>query len=238
MSAVKKLFADTLGKVLFRPVRVESAREVAPRFRRIELAGERLVGASFQAGDKVQVFLETGTRTYTPFSFDAARGMLSLLVYVHGSSPGAEWGKTVKAGDKALLFGPRGSLEFNVQGAPSIVVGDETSFALGRVLREQRSAAQVHLLFECQNPGDAECALSNLDVDGARLFPRTADDAHLSAIEEVVAEALARDRSHQLVLTGRSVAIQRLRHGLKQRGLLLVGQKSKAYWAPGKRGLD
>ncbi len=238
MSAVKKLFADTLGQVLFRPVRVVSARDVAPRFRRIELAGERLVGASFNAGDKVQIFLEAGARTYTPFSFDGAQGTLSLLVYEHGSSPGAVWGKTVKAGDKALCFGPRSSLDLGAQGGPCVVFGDETSFALGRVLREQRSAAQVQLLFECQDPDDAERALSNLDVEGARLFHRAADDSHLATIEEAVARLITTEQRCQLVLTGRSVAIQRLRVGLKQRGLSLGGQKSKAYWAPGKRGLD
>jgi hypothetical protein len=65
---------------------------------------------------------------------------------------------------------------------------------------------------------------------------RRADDTHLPEVEQRLADALARTPRASLVLTGRAPAIQRLRTGLKARSL--SAHKSKAYWAPGKRGLD
>ena len=40
------------------------------------------------------------------------------------------------------------------------------------------------------------------------------------------------------MFSGRAAAIQGVRKALKRRGVNLAGAKAKAYWAPGKVGLD
>jgi hypothetical protein len=51
-----------------------------------------------------------------------------------------------------------------------------------------------------------------------------------------VSDLAARTPRASIVLTGRAPAIQQLRAALKARSLST--HKTKAYWAPGKRGLD
>ncbi len=55
---------------------------------------------------------------------------------------------------------------------------------------------------------------------------------------EAVARALSAHPGAQLVLSGRAAAIQAVRQGLRARGVDLGGARAKAYWAPGKVGLD
>src|SRR5690349_21072029 len=109
MASLKKMIVTTLG--LHRTLAVEDVAEISPSFRRVVLTGEALRSAAFAPGDKVQVMLDAGARTYSPFSFDAQRGSLSLLVYLHAqaadAAPGTAWGTRVKAGDAVQLFGPR-----------------------------------------------------------------------------------------------------------------------------------
>ena len=174
-----------LGKLLTPELVISAAETLAPGFHRLTLEGETLRGASLTPGDKVQVVLEGGTRTYTPFAFDPAKGTFDLLVYAHGDTPGAAWGRAAKAGQRIHVFGPRGSIALD---------------ALG------------------------------LEAD---LVARTPGDAHLAELEAKLRARTART----LVLTGKAQTIQALRARLRDRPPF-AAQKTKAYWAPGKRGLD
>jgi hypothetical protein len=50
--------------------------------------------------------------------------------------------------------------------------------------------------------------------------------------------ALGEHEQPQLVLTGHAQTIQAVRARLKQERVAYAGQKVKAYWADGKKGLD
>lgn len=219
-----------LGKLMFPELRVARAEAITPSFRRLTLAGESLKKVSFTPGDKVQVSLDEGARTYTPFAFDAARGSLDLLVYAHGDTPGARWGRTVAEGDLVRVFGPRGSIALAALAGPVVVFGDETSFALARALLDRHASPRP--LFEVTNVAESNAVLAALGVT-ADLVERRDGDAHLAEVD-----AQLRSRSGAtLVLTGKAQSIQSLRARLKARPAFSA-QKVKAYWAPGKRGLD
>jgi len=236
MPTVKEVFGEVLGKLRIRELTVSAAREVAPRFRRIDLSGTTLRGASFEPGNKLQIMLRGGTRTYSPFAFDAERGALSLLVYVHGSSPGAAWAERVSEGERVRVFGPRASLALRSLRAPVVLFGDESSFGVARALAEA-SATPSACVFEVSRPADSALALEHLALAQDGLVSRRDDDAHLSEVAERLRGLLARDPAASLVLTGRAAAIQRLRAALKGPSTGRE-QKTKAYWALGKRGLD
>lgn len=53
-----------------------------------------------------------------------------------------------------------------------------------------------------------------------------------------VAVKTATQSNAALVLTGKAQTIQALRALARRDQVTYVAQKSKAYWAPGKRGLD
>lgn len=219
-----------LGKLLTPELVISAAETLAPGFRRLTLEGESLRGASFTPGDKVQVVLEGGTRTYTPFAFDPAKGTFDLLVYVHGDTPGAAWGRGAKAGERIHVFGPRGSIALDALAGPVLVTGDETSFAVARAQLDRGGA--VAPVFEVTNVAESSAVLVALGLE-VDLVARTPDEAHLDELE---AKLRAR-KAHTLVLTGKAQTIQALRARLRARPPF-AAQKTKGYWAPGKRGLD
>lgn len=237
MASIKKIVGEVVGKWLFRELTIEANDEVAPRFRQLTLGGD-LAGARFSAGDKVQVLLEAGFRTYTPFAFDAQRNSIAILVYSHGDAPGSIWAREAKVGDSLRVFGPRGSLPLATWDTPAVIFGDETSFAVARSLRDHRGgSSSIRCVFEVSDASAAATALSSLGLANVEIVERAEGDAHLAHVAARVRVALE-GNGGKLALTGKAQSIQRLQRELKAQPVNLAGQKAKAYWAPGKRGLD
>lgn len=238
MGFLKKALGETVGRLLFRELRVTTTRAIAARFRRIDLASDELQRVSFGAGDKIQLMVGDGeTRTFSPFAFDGARGAMSLLVHLHGeASPGALWGKQAAVGDRVRAFGPRGSLPLTTMQGPVVLFGDETSFGVARALLEHRGDGRdLSFVFETTDVDSAAAALEHLEL------PRESVVALENVPQQAEAKirgALERHPNAHLVLTGRAPSIQALRAAFKQRPMAHSGQRVRAYWAPGKRGLD
>lgn len=177
-------------------------------------------------------------RTYTPLAWDSARGATQLLVYLHGNSPGAEWGRDVRVGDRCQFMGPRGSLALSSLQGPVVLFGDETSFAVAHTLRNLRAGADgVEQVFEVSSGDASESVLRELHLSDSALVERAPDEGHLPTVAERLGAALKRHPGAHLVMTGRAQAIQALRARLREEGVS-AAQKVKAYWSAGKRGLD
>ncbi|MBM7116520.1 siderophore-interacting protein [Archangium primigenium] len=233
MTTAKAAVQGLLGRLFFRDTTVTHAEDVGRRFRRLVLSGPALRGVEWTPGDKLQIFLpDAGTRTYTPLRWDASTGETELLAYLHGDTPGARWARTVRAGAALQIFGPRSSL---VVGGPSpaVMFGDETSLALARANGEPGRT-----VLEVSEPEETQGALDALGLRGVRLVTRRADDAHREELVDAVAQALQAHPGAPLVLSGRAAAIQGVRQGLKARGTAAPALKTRAYWAPGKVGMD
>ena len=225
-----------LGQFFLDSATVTRVREPAPRFRWVELEGASLRGKPCEPGDKVQVFLpEAGMRTYTPLAWDAQKGTTSFLVYLHGTGPGAEWGRRVSVGDTVRFFGPRHSLKLGEGNGPVVLFGDETSFGVAWSLRTD-GKREVLPVFEVSRREDAAPMLRELGLEGTDL-ERQAADAHLGEAHERLRAALARAPHASLVMTGRAQSIQALKARFKT-GAPAASGKNKAYWSVGKTGLD
>lgn len=240
MASGQAIIGEWLGRFFFTEARVGQVRDMSPRFRWMELVGEGLRDVEWSPGDKVQVYLPgEGMRTYTPLGWDAALGATRFLVYLHGDGPGAAWGRAVKTGDRCQFFGPRGSLDLKSLKGPVVLFGDETSFAVAHALATLRAAtADVEQVFEVSSRSESEAVLGELGLTGARVVEKRQGDAHATEVASRVREALERRPGAQLVLTGRALSIQALRGTLRASGARHAGQKVKAYWSDGKRGLD
>jgi NADPH-dependent ferric siderophore reductase len=240
MPLLKKMVGEVFGKFVFRELTVERTYEPSPRFKRVELRGDALRGAAYEPGDKLQIFIDGDMRTYSPFSFDAERGALSLLVYLHAAgTPSTSFARALAEGDRVQVFGPRRSLRLADIAGPIVFLGDETSFGVARSLEEsadrQRSIATI---FEVSERAEAEKALATLDLARSTLVERRAADSHFPELERALVSELDALAGATLVLTGRAATIQFARRALKERAPKVVTQKVKAYWALGKRGLD
>lgn len=228
----------TLTRLVMRPARVVRAVELTPDFRLIDFQGEALKNCSWSPGDKVQIKLDSGfvTRTYTPIDWDRDEGRTRFLAYCHGTGPGSLWAKQVAAGDERPLFGPRHSLGLAGLSPSTVLVGDETSFALALALEALGAPAERRYCFEVNDRSEAADVLEQLGLPGPVLVERQADDAHLPRLGDAVLASA--QPAGIFVLTGKASSIQHVSRTLKRQDVGTRRLRTKAYWAPGKTGLD
>jgi ferric-chelate reductase (NADPH) len=198
------------------------------RFRTITLAGDGLRGASWVPGDKVRVRAGTGgfaLRTYTPVSWDPARGETTLLAYVHSPTggPGAAWCAGVAVGDACQFLGPQRSVRLDRLSASPVFVGDETS--LGLLLATPASTACV---LEAAAPSGVRSAMGD----------REASIVRYGELPDAAVAALRAHPDAPLLLTGRAQSIAAVRKAVKAAGLHDRETVAKAYWDEGRKGLD
>ncbi|WP_296943152.1 siderophore-interacting protein [uncultured Massilia sp.] len=211
---------------------------VAERFYLLTLESPQFRGAGWVPGQKIQVRMGTGlaTRTYTPLDWDPDNGRLRILAFAHGPGPGSEWASRGGHGDACHVFGPRTSIDLRGRApGPVVVLGDETSLGLIHALSGQAPGG-VHGLVETDACRPVRQVLARLGLKSVEPFEKRHDDAHVADIECRLS-GLAADGA-QFVLTGRSWFIQRMRRTLKMLGMPAGRLTAKAYWVPGKTGLD
>lgn len=246
-SAIPPRPITRLGRIegsLLRPflkgVTVSESRRIADRFRLVTLMGQPLRGVPWTPGAKVQVQLGGWVyRTYTPLSWNPVAGSMQLLLYAHGDGPGAAWTRSIEVGHPCSLFGPRSSLDLDQLARPALVFGDETSIGLVHALRSSaRGADDVTVVLEVTSKPIAEAALEASGVRSVELVERAPNDAHLRQLEEMIVHHLGARSLQSCLLSGKSTSIQALNKRLRTEGVLRRQIRTKAYWAPGKAGLD
>ncbi|MET0343281.1 MAG: siderophore-interacting protein [Polyangiales bacterium] len=235
MSSAKALLGGILGRYLFRDAQVTQVIDVGPSLRRIVLRGEALRDVAWRPGDKLEVFLpEVGMRAYTPLRWDRDAGETELFVYLHGESPGASWARGLRGDERVQVFGPRRSLSV-AEGAGVVLFGDETSLGLLHALALGPPARAVTAVLEVGRPDEVRAAVAALGLT-ATLIARAPDDGHLDAVRDVIARAREAQPEAALVMSGRARGIQALRRALRTAPWAAIA--TKAYWSPGKVGLD
>jgi NADPH-dependent ferric siderophore reductase len=227
-----------LGRLFMKQAGIVGAHDLGGGFHVIELVSPQFRGVDWSPGQKVQIGVGPGFsyRTYTPIEWDAGRGLTRIIAYAHGDGPGSDWVRTVKAGDSCEVFGPRASLAVGSLKPPIILFGDETSLGLAAAIRLQGASQELSCVFEVNSAAAVHAALDldSFGIHGAQLFERRRDDAHLAEI----AAALLSASGASVILTGKATSIQRLRTALLRGGVPRSRLLTKAYWAPGKKGLD
>jgi NADPH-dependent ferric siderophore reductase len=230
--------SQALLRLLMTRATVVASAPLAERFRLVTLESATFEGTAWIPGQKLQIAMGSAfvARTYTPIDWDAAAGRTRILGYAHGDGPGSAWLLGLKPGDACDLFGPRGSLDVNRTAGPLAVFGDETSIGLAHALihRDRTPALACH--FEVGDIEGCRRVTAKLGLDDAVLFERRDDEAHLDAMKAAL-PALA-ETGATFVLTGRAYMIQQLRQGLIRQAFPAARILAKAYWAPGKKGMD
>ncbi|MDV6329990.1 siderophore-interacting protein [Asticcacaulis sp. 201] len=232
------LIDRTLRHLLMRPARVGAITTLSPRFRLLELEGAALQGVVWTPGQKIQVAMNANfsARTYTPISWDADIGTTRILVYSHGLGPGACWAEERREGDTCHFFGPRPSLDIANIPTPVVVFGDETSFGLAAATRTALRNTAYRYVLETSDLHQSRSVLASIGLADANLIGRRGDNAHLAAIETELIRSI--ESGAHFVLTGKATSIQHFHRTLKRLGVRPAHIKTKAYWAPGKVGLD
>ncbi|HJU38900.1 MAG TPA: hypothetical protein VJ724_04955, partial [Tahibacter sp.] len=227
-----------LIRLLMKPARVVDAERIGERFRLITLESAAFRGLDWIPGQKLQIAMGSAfvARTFTPIDWDAANGRTRLVGYAHGDAPGSAWLRNASRGDDGDVFGPRASLATTRMAGACVVFGDETSIGLVHATQRHSPGGTVRCLIEANDVADARAALERLDVDGAAVFERSPDDAHLDVIERRLPALAAGGAT--FVLTGKASSVKRMHRALKALGVPASRLLAKPYWAPGRTGLD
>ncbi|MFA1682200.1 siderophore-interacting protein [Achromobacter dolens] len=224
-------------RLFMKPTRIMAAESLAGGLRLLTLQSPAFREARWVPGQKVQIAMGSAfvARTYTPMDWDAATGRTRIVAYSHGGGPGSAWAERVEPGEACDVFGPRASLNLDRPVGACVLLGDETSIGVACAL-QRAMGGEARCLLEVNEAAAVRDALARLGLDAVELFGRQAGDAHLDAIEHRLPPLAAAGAA--FILTGRASTIQRLRQALKALGVASERIMAKAYWAPGKTGLD
>ncbi|MDR8398348.1 siderophore-interacting protein [Paraburkholderia sp. USG1] len=227
-------------KLFTRRAHVVALEDLNPGFRILTLGGEALRSSEWTPGDRIQIQLGGWTqRTYTPLDWDRGQGTTRILVHLYGDGPGAHWAREAYAGAGCVLFGPRRSINLRKLAGPTLLFGDETSLGLAAAFNAAMADSEpVRMLFEASVMDESGPVIKRLGLRNASTIARQQNDAHLLAVDDQILAWMDAHPATQCVLTGKSTSIQQIRQLLRQHGVAAARIQTKAYWAPGKTGLD
>jgi NADPH-dependent ferric siderophore reductase len=240
MPTLSRILSSAVEKLLFHPVTITGVEAVGESFRLLTMQGVGFQSVKWIPGQTIQIFLGNLTkRAYTPMSLDSDAGSACFLFYLHGKGPGSGWAASAKAGDICQVMRPKDSIDFTNFTEPALFFGDETSLASAQALHLcRRQTGVARYVFEVNSPAQTEAVLRRFGMSQASLVQKREDGSHLADVVLLMAEQTTRMRSPQWVFTGKAGSIQSVQKSLKQAGISLFGSKVKAYWSPGKTGLD
>jgi ferric-chelate reductase (NADPH) len=233
------LLESAMHSLFMRKANVLEIEELGNAFRIVTLGGEALRGIAWTPGDKIQIQLGGWVqRTYTPMDWDAESGRTRILIYLHADSPGTRWARMLRKGDGCIVFGPRRSIDRSSLQGPVIFFGDETSLGAATALFNHERSPAVQMVFEVSALADTKPVVERLQLGDAHLCARLEDDSHLIELGAHFSALLQANAKADIVLTGKANSIQHMTRLLRQQAIGTARRQSKAYWAPGKTGLD
>jgi ferric-chelate reductase (NADPH) len=240
MSKFKSSVLGFIGSKFLDQAKVDDVDVISDHFRLITLSCEKFKAATMQPAAKVR--LNAGNwemRAYTPLSIDAVTGRVQILTYLHGHGLGSNWARSVVPGDLTHILGPQRSLDLVGLSLPAVFFGDETSFAAAKTLQSHLAPGNAtRFVFEISSGGEARAVADRLELRDAQCYDRQADDGHIPLITEAIQHALGSINTSHLVLTGNARSIQAVRASLRTGYSCVIDYRVKAYWAPGKTGLE
>lgn len=183
--------------------------------------------AEFVPGSKVQLLLPSNDmRTYSPIT--ELRGMV-LLAWTRAGGPGSEWATQAKVGETLPFVGPQKSLEAGE--GPVIIVGDETSVAIAAAFALDRPL-KAYAVIQSDAPNEVREAGASIGLYGLDVVPCNDIAKMIMSIQR----RLVAQPNASILLTGGSGLVIPAREALREVGVGNI--KSKAYWVPGKTGVD
>jgi NADPH-dependent ferric siderophore reductase len=231
---------------------VDAVEDITPRMRRIRIIGESLRGLTWVPGQHIRLRVgnlsgpqtwirgfRDALRTYSIWDYDDY-GRLDVCILDHAEpGPGARWSRKAHIGQRVALTPPEGRLRIQDAAPYHLFVGDETaSVAFGAMLRALPASAHVYTVLEAGTPADRLPLARPRNITWIYR-----DNAPTTDSGVLLLHAL---RSLQLPTVpgmayiaweARSCQVAR-RHFNHERNWPRKAVTVKAFWAPGRRGLD
>ena len=255
MPRLSNLLSSAVEKLLFHPATITHAETIGGRFRRVRVQGEVFKGVKWVPGQAVQFYLGILTkRAYTPMQMEVDAGSAEFLFYMHGGGPGSAWAGSLRIGDGCKVMRPKDSLDFTNFEGRATFFGDETSMAAAYALQScAKPNARHRYVLEVTSAAEAKSAVDSLGLKDVTLYQRTGEGKHLERVVTKLAQSTDREgegsgdtgktdksgeRVSQWIFTGQARSIQAVQKRLRELGVEVRKSKVRAYWSPGKTGMD
>lgn len=122
---------------------------------------------------------------------------------------------------------------------PVLFFGDETSLAAAQALHFCcKDALRIRFILEVTAPREVKIAAAKLGLEDVTLFEKDHTGTYLEKIVTRLVEDAFELGAPQWVFTGQARSIQSIRKRLRAAGIESSSSKVKAYWSPGKTGMD
>jgi NADPH-dependent ferric siderophore reductase len=215
---------------------VMRAEDLTPRMRRVVVTGPALPDFAYEPGQSVILRIpgaEDGRREYTIRSLDRERGEMALDFVLHGTTPGPEWARQVRAGERFRCRGPRGRTVFRPRADWHLFIGDETCIpAILHILEEAPRGTRAIALIEVEDAADELPVETEADLE---LHWLHRDGVGQRVLDRLEALDLPAGHGHAYVI-GETGKVRAQRHHLLARGLAREQISSEGYWRPGRVG--
>jgi ferric-chelate reductase (NADPH) len=240
MPPIPRLVSGAVEKAFFRPVTIVTAKRIGQRFRLVHLRGDGLKGVKSIPGQAVQINIgNLVTRTYTPMDLDPHNGSAHFLIYLHGDGPGSRWASSLSEGDTCLVMRPKRSLDFRAVNVPTLFFGDETSLAASQAFQSSRAVVRHnHYVFEATSLAEARHVVREFDLLNVTLIQKSDDGGHLREVASTLMGKGSGTKWPCWFFTGKATSIQSIRKYFRASQFHPLNSHVKAYWSPGKTGLD
>lgn len=171
-------------------------------------------------------------RTYTPRSWDAGAGELTIDFALHAEpGPAASWATEARPGDVCAIAGPGAGYDVDPVADPLVLVGDETALpAIGMILESRPAGVPTLAMIEVPDAADAD-VLPGADVRWLVRTNGTITGELMAGALRGLAGTLSNAR---VFAAGEAALIRGLRTWLlKEEGLPVGSIVTRGYW---KRG--
>ena len=217
---------------------VVEAMDAEPSMRRVVFTAPDIAEFDYKPGQALVLMIplssgETGRRDYTIRWFDRDAGKLAIDFLLHGETPGPQWARAAKAGDRLDARGPRGGTVFHPEADWHLLTGDETCIpAIAHILETMPADAVAHVFIETQE-ASGEIPMAR-PVTWLHRGGQPAGPGALMA-DAVAAFALPEGRGHAYLI-GETSNVRAQRRLLVERGFTREQISSEGYWRPGRIG--
>lgn len=232
----------TTQRLLFRTGTLTEKTMISPRMLQLQIIGDSLKDLPWKPGQHIRLSLSKSSmllRTYTVRRYDARQGSLDVWIMLHGQSPATAWVNTINPGEEISFLGPTGSFLLPEEEASSyLFVGEETAAVTIQTMLEALPAtARVMGCLETRQPGE------EIPGSSPHQLPwiyRNGAPAHSSPVLLAAVRSLKLPSTPGIAyLAGEARTCQAIRHYLRSElNWPRTAIHTKAYWTPGKKGLD
>lgn len=211
-----KLQLNFQSRIIRRDVQVARVEDITPRYRRIVVTGDDLIGFPFERfspGDHVKAFFpdpatgrllayrDTGDgweldgdgvpihRDYTVRAWDPDSNSLTLDFVLHAHGVAGVWARRAQVGDRLVVNGPSANQLLPVNYAHYLAIGDETALpAIARIIEEAPAGSRVTAVIEVADAAEEQRLSGAADVvlQWIHRDSGLVADGHVSVLETAV----------------------------------------------------